>query len=165
VKKAIYFSLCAIFFVGAVTAGQLRLADPGKEADIRRLIELTGTAKLALGITTASLKRDRAMLERAFPPGPRQQEMVDIFVKKFEARMNAHDLMERMVPIYDRHFSHDDIKALLSFYQSPAGQRTLQVMPQILQESAGIGVTWGQELGQAILLEMEKEGYEIQRNP
>lgn len=163
--KAICFLLFAILSVEPLSAGQLRLSDPGKEADIRRLIELTGTAKIALGITTASLKRDRAMLERAFPPGPRQQEMVDVFVKKFEARMNVRDLVERMVPIYDRHFSHDDIKALLSFYQSPAGQRTLQVMPQILQESASVGVNWGQELGQAILLEMEKEGYEIQRNP
>jgi hypothetical protein len=167
VKKtlSLYLVFAGLLAAPAAAQEQLRLTDPAKEADIRRLIDLTGTAKLALQITAASLKRDRALLERAFPPGPRQQEMVDLFVKKFEARLDPRGLTDRMVPIYDKHFSHDDIKALLSFYQSPAGQRTLQAMPMVLQQSANVGVNWGQEIGQQILMEMEKEGVEIQRTP
>jgi hypothetical protein len=48
-----------------------------------------------------------------------------------------------LVLAYHRYFSHEEIKAMLAFYSTPAGQKTISVMPQMAQESLAL---WAQRL-------------------
>ncbi|WP_240046340.1 DUF2059 domain-containing protein [Rhodanobacter glycinis] len=41
----------------------------------------------------------------------------------------SQELLGRMVPIYQAHFSADDVAGLLKFYQSPLGQKVITQMP------------------------------------
>lgn len=63
----------------------------------------------------------------------------------FEARMNQrldqmlkdlpwNDLLQTMVPIYQKHFTKGDIDALVAFYGGPTGQKILREMPAITAE-------------------------------
>lgn len=45
------------------------------------------------------------------------------------------ELYNQVVPLYARHFSADEVKALTAFYRSPAGKKSLQVMPMLMAES------------------------------
>jgi hypothetical protein len=64
--------------------------------------------------------------------------------------------MTRMAPVYAKHFTHDDIRALLAFYASDIGKKTLVVMPMALQESAQVGQVWANEMAPEIKAELEK---------
>jgi uncharacterized protein len=44
-------------------------------------------------------------------------------------------MLDDMIPIYQRHFTKDDISSLTTFYSSPAGQKFLQEMPAVTAES------------------------------
>ncbi|TWI65275.1 hypothetical protein IP91_02682 [Pseudoduganella lurida] len=46
----------------------------------------------------------------------------------------ADEMMGEMVPLYARHFTADEMKELATFYRSPVGRKSLQVMPQLLGE-------------------------------
>jgi hypothetical protein len=41
---------------------------------------------------------------------------------------------EEMVQIYDNHFTHQEIKDLIAFYESSTGQKMLKVAPEISKD-------------------------------
>ena len=52
---------------------------------------------------------------------------------------SADELIDAIVPIYQKHLSKTDIDGVLSFYATPAGQNLLKEMPAILAESMEAG--------------------------
>ena len=63
----------------------------------------------------------------------------------FEARMNLmmddmlkgmpfDEMMQAMVPTYQKHFTKGELNALAAFYGSPTGQKILREMPSIMAE-------------------------------
>ncbi len=64
----------------------------------------------------------------------------------FEVQMNAllddmmkdlpwDEMMDAMVPSYQKHFTKADIAYLTSFYSSPTGQKVLRQMPEIMADT------------------------------
>ena len=49
--------------------------------------------------------------------------------------------IERMYPIYAKHFTAAEIRQLTAFYKTPVGAKTLSTMPQVINESMQAGVT------------------------
>jgi hypothetical protein len=39
-----------------------------------------------------------------------------------------------MIKIYDKHFTHDEIKELITFYESPVGKKMLEKTPEITKD-------------------------------
>ena len=58
-------------------------------------------------------------------------------------------LTEMISNIYMKYFDESDIKAFLDFYKSPAGQKYIQLTPQITKEMMG-------EMMQSYVPEMQK---------
>jgi hypothetical protein len=48
--------------------------------------------------------------------------------------MPIDQVMEAMIPAYQKHFTKGDIAAMNAFYSSPVGQKVLQELPAVLQE-------------------------------
>lgn len=57
-------------------------------------------------------------------------EMMDQLIKG----MPVDEIMQAMVPAYQRHFTRGDIAAMNAFYSSPVGQKVLQELPVVTQE-------------------------------
>ena len=51
-----------------------------------------------------------------------------------------------VIPIYSRHFSHEDIKGLLKFYQTELGQKMIKTYPLIFQESMTLLQDWSKSI-------------------
>ena len=49
--------------------------------------------------------------------------------------MPLDEMMQSMVPVYQKHFTHGDIDALIAFYSAPIGQKVLREMPAITAEA------------------------------
>jgi len=45
------------------------------------------------------------------------------------------EMLQSMIPIYQKHFTKGDIDAIVAFYSAPTGQKLLKEMPQMLSES------------------------------
>ena len=75
---------------------------------------------------------------------------------KFEKKINPRDLLDKMVPLYDKYFSLEDLKAINTFYGSAAGQRILSSMPQIMQEAMKVGMEWGEGIAKQVVEETAK---------
>ena len=64
--------------------------------------------------------------------------VADVTDEIFEARSAA--LLEKMIPLYDKHFTEAEIDELLAYYHSPIGKKLIETMPALMEESMQIAV-------------------------
>jgi len=129
--------------------------DPAKEADIRALLEITGSAKLGDDMQKAFLEQVRASFAESLPQNERAKRFLDDYIERFQKKFNPQALTELTIPIYDKHISAEDLRGLLDFYRSPLGERTLKALPLVLQESRERGAALEQEAAQATMDELK----------
>jgi hypothetical protein len=121
--------------------------DPEKAAEIRKLLEATGTLKIMNQVMDQ-------MIESSKKTNP---EIPEVFWVRFKSKNNLDDLMDKLVPVYDKYYSLDDLKAINAFYATPAGQHMVSSLPFIMKDSMAIGQEWGTAMGEKIEKEMKEE--------
>lgn len=135
--------------------------DPAKEADIRKLLDLAGTRDVAVRTLDQMSSTLRPVLENSMPPGDYRAKLIDLFFAKFKSKADAQHIVDLAVPIYDKHFSHEEIKGLMQFYQTPLGHKTLTELPSLLSELRDAGEKWGQAVGRESMEEVLAEHPEM----
>src|SRR5262249_19805845 len=100
---------------GLVASRVTGTIDPQKAADIRHLLEVTGTGGLSVQMMRAMEADIRPVMEKSLPPGEYRARLIGLYFAKFESKASVASLTELEVPVYDRHFSDDEIKQLIAF--------------------------------------------------
>jgi hypothetical protein len=65
--------------------------------------------------------------------------------QKIRQRVKVDEIIERLLPIYDRNFTSDDLKAFIAFYGSAEGQKLISTIPELMKESVQESVKYMQE--------------------
>jgi hypothetical protein len=86
-------------------------------------------------------------------------QVTDKFWDDFMKEVKADDLVNLIVPIYDKHFTEPEIDDLTKFYRTPTGKKMIEVTPMITDESMTVGRAWGKELGEKVVKRLKQEGY------
>ena len=131
--------------------------DPTKEAEIRQLMEVTGVNVLGDQLMTAGIAQFRANVLEARPDDPRAKQFADAFAARFQKHFDPHSVMETVIPIYDKHLSSEDLRALLDYYKSPFGQRMLKVLPEVARDSQLAGLSLGQKAADEAMEDLKGE--------
>lgn len=146
------------WIVSALVAGLLIVAtgrpasaqplDPAVRADIEQLLAVTGSS--SMGTQMASLMSDQMLqvMRREQPDiPPRVLSLVqEVFTEEFtRAFGTGGGIAESLVQIYAKHFSPDDVRGLLAFYNTELGRRSIQVMPTVMREGALAGQAWAEK--------------------
>ena len=61
------------------------------------------------------------------------------------------------MPLYDKYFSAQEVKDLIRFYESPIGQKTITVLPELMAQLQAEGRKWGEDVGRQSMLEVLAE--------
>src|SRR5260370_22216855 len=109
--------------------------DPQKDARIRELMDVTGAKDMGQQLIEAGMEQFRSSVLDSQPDNPRAKQFVDAFVVRFQKHFDADSLNERVIPIYDKYLTAQDLQGLLDYYRSPLGQRMLKVLPEETRES------------------------------
>jgi hypothetical protein len=132
-----------------------QLADrQAKEADIRRLLNLMGAGKVGAQMMDQMFSTIRNSMEQRVPA-----KVWDELVAEFKAEFGPDTLIELNVPIYAKHYTHDEIRQLISFYESPLGQKMTSVTPLIVKEAYEAGAAHGRQLIERIYEKLRNRGY------
>lgn len=157
-KMRIVFAALVLLAVAVALAGEAgKAVNPkagteaagaakAKERDIRKLMQMTGAANMGLQVADSMI----AQFKKGMPQIP------DEFWTEFRNEINANELTNLVVPIYAKHFSHDDIKQLIAFYKTPIGKKLIALQPQIMQESMAAGQKWGTKIGQRAIKKLRE---------
>jgi len=135
--------------------------DPVKAADIQRLMDVTGMKSLMTETMTSMETNVRPTLVHSLPAGPYRDKLVDLFFERFRTKLNIQQFIDLAAVAYDKYLSDDDIKALIDFYQTPIGKKSLTILPKLTVELQTEGMQLGQQAGRDSMTEVLAEHPEL----
>jgi hypothetical protein len=120
-------------------------------AKVKRLLELTGASNLGMQMIDGLIHNFKEGL-----PG-----VPDDFWTAFRAKIKADDMVEMIIPVYEKHLTEEDVDALIAFYSSPLGRRFVEKQPLILADTMKLGEAWGAKLADQVISDLHAKGYEM----
>jgi predicted nucleotidyltransferase len=72
-----------------------------------------------------------------------------------EVRLGEEELKLMLAEIYAAHFSENELREIVNFFNTPSGKAWLEKRPILETEAEQIGLEWGQLLTQKVLKKFE----------
>jgi uncharacterized protein len=152
-KKTISILILALF----LSANCLAASEISKEkkALIDTLLKQTGQSAITMGKQFSNLFiQQMTMVLKNSKPDINPMAF-DILQEEINAIINEEvvekaALSEMMYPIYDKHFTKEELKKMIELNKTEFGQKMIRVMPLIAKESMEAGQQLGQSLGPKI---------------
>ena len=158
-KLFVVFVVFGCGLIGAREAAAAQAADPAFDRDVIRLMEAMGSARLGEQLATVASRQVIDRMRKAQPNAPtRADDIINEVVRsKFAASIAGPDggFRTRTIPIYEKYFTHDEVRTLLAFYATDVGRKTIAIMPTIAQEAANVGLEWANGLAPEIDAELQ----------
>ncbi len=109
-----------------------------KIANIRKLVHIMSGKQLK-DMMDAGLQTSIEAIEAQMPADamadPESKQALDEYLKSLSfTEKDLEEMLDLMIPVYDRHLGEDDVAALVAFYESPAGKNFIRVMPGMMAE-------------------------------
>jgi uncharacterized protein len=128
-----------------LTCTSFTYAENASVASVKELMDKTGTGEMAVQAMNQMLP----MIKKMVPDAP------EAFWAEFQKELNPNELVEMIIPIYQKHFSQEDIDAVNAFYETKAGKNFIQSQPLIMQESMIVGQAWSQGIVQKVMMKAQ----------
>ncbi len=128
-KKLFFISLLSLTFaLGAVAQD--------KVSDLKNLFELMNSEKMIDDMMNNMLPMltQQASVEIQSDDDKEKFEKYMEFVMLEAKNLSKKVVNEEMVKIYDKHFTHEEIKDMIKFYKSPTGKKMLEKTPEMTSE-------------------------------
>lgn len=114
---------------------------PASEENIRKLMEVTGAGDMGVQMMNQMLPA----LKQMIPDAPAE------FWTDVMAEVDGNQIIELVIPVYQKYLSEEDVQAINAFYNTPAGKNLIQVQPAIIQESMMLGQEWGKGIAEKVI--------------
>lgn len=127
--KKLLFILLAISFTAYATAQD-------KESDLKQLLELMKVEETIDGKVNSMipmLKQQVGLQLKGDNAEEKLNQYIDFMMEEVK-ELSKKLANEEMINIYDKHFTHKEVKDLIKFYKSPTGQKILAVSPEISKD-------------------------------
>ena len=136
----------AVLLILLVAMANPAFSETEKEKDIKKLLQVSGILSQLTYMQDTLLNSLSMMISASFAKVP------DEFWHEFnqlvgEKEMN--DLVQRILPVYDKHMSHATVKKLIEMFETPFWEEWKKKMPQISREAGIIGSQWGREFSES----------------
>jgi len=148
VRKALSLIILGVS-LAAVALAQGAGAEAASKEDILRFMDLM-QLRARMDQLVAGMKQgmkvgaEAGFRQKIANPTPDQLEAIDKLVNSAWQDFPLDELIDAIVPIYQRHLTKADVGAIVAFYSSPVGQKLLREQPAMMAE--------GMQAGQEIML-------------
>jgi hypothetical protein len=125
-------------------------APPPKEpSSARKFLELTKTD--ALGRQTIE-----TIVRQVRPDLP---NVPAAFWQEFINNTDPRGLFDDLAPVYEKHFTPGELTELIKFYESPVGQKLVQIQPQLNRDALRAGQVYGTKVTQELMRQLKEKKY------
>jgi len=119
-----------------------------KADDVRALLRIMQAGENAV----AAMKRSIPAMRQAMPQVP------EAFWTAFTAEFTPQRMEDLALPIYAKHLTAAEVKALLAFYATPEGASFIRKQPLLQEESMLAGQKLGEQVGREVAERLQAEG-------
>jgi len=145
---------------------------PAKRESVKQLLESSGAGAMGKQLAAIITRQIISGLHKSRPDIPTRT--LAIIERETSAIMNESmdapgGLLDRMVPLYTATFTQEELDAMIAFYQSPVGKKTVAVMPELLRAGQQIGQQYAKDIAPVIKQRLKdaltREGVVLDRLP
>jgi len=141
VKKVCVLLMFAFLLTRNAAAQATAASDgPATREDVVKLFELMHVQQQTQAAIESMLKEQRIMVREALRkrhPEISEEDLkgADKYMDDFWRDFPVAQMLDDMIPVYQKHLTKADVGAMSIFYASPTGQKLLREMPAIMTES------------------------------
>ncbi len=130
---------------------------PEQVLKLLELLRVRDQLQITLDAMKQQVKDEAAQMfsDKISNPTPEQLKSVDVTVDDVFRDVSLDDLIQDLVPVYQRHLTRNDVRAMIAFYSSPPGQKIVREQPKMLKESMQVAGTSQQKRMEALLAKLE----------
>jgi hypothetical protein len=130
---------------------------PSQVLKLLQLLRVRDELQLTLDAMKQQVKDEatQASTEKVPDPTPEQLKSVHFIVDEVFRDISMDDLIKDLVPVYQRHLTRSDVRALIAFYSSPPGQKILREQPAMIKESMRVAGASQQKRMEALLAKLD----------
>jgi uncharacterized protein len=126
---------------GPEVTAAIKSQDPGKAADLRALLESVGEKEQLQSLAGESAAQYREKLRATAPRLPAdtdRQAAIKSATDNFQKNFDQQHALQQIASIYDQHYTDDEIRGLLDFFNSPLGKKYAAESPKVAKEIAAV---------------------------
>jgi len=161
--KTLRVSALLLLILASPLLAQQRPVQPEKLANIDRLMKLVNAERLQQAMTDQIMGLLKQSFDSQSPGDEHSRKMFSRFSDLLKEEMLKVDFSGINRELYDKYFSNDEILALIAFYESPVGKKTLQILPELQTEAMNRGSELGQQAAAKALDRWAAEYPEVQK--
>ncbi|MGB0619225.1 MAG: DUF2059 domain-containing protein [Myxococcota bacterium] len=131
--------LSALALAGPAFAQDVEAVPESYEKNLRAYLEIH-TQLVSYGDNVALQAANETLMQIANSGTQVTEQIQQIVLEeaqaKFGEKLSDLDYLAKLwAPIYAKHFTEEELKAILDFWSSPVGRKTIEVTPQLTQDS------------------------------
>lgn len=137
---------------------------PAAIAVAKELITLKGAANMFNPIVSGVIMQVRGQLMQTNVSIAKDLDEVAL---KLAGELNPRvvEIFDNAARLYAARFTEQELKDVLAFYKTPAGQKVISQEPQVLDQSVRFADEWANKLASEVLdkmrTEMKKKGHDL----
>ncbi|WP_445456913.1 DUF2059 domain-containing protein [Flavobacterium sp. HNIBRBA15423] len=120
-----------ILTVVIILVSQFGMAQDAFKADVLKVLKASGSG------AQMELAKEQVM-------GSISEEKRADFSKEFDASLPS--LYDKMAKVYMETYTHDEVKQMLKFYESPVGKKITEKASELTKKNMTAAQEWGTEL-------------------
>ena len=91
-------------------------------------------------------------------------QSVDEQLDEMERKYSLDQMVEDIIPVYQKHLTRSDLDSMIAFYSSPIGQKLLDELPAMMQETMQVASSHMQPIVEAALDNVDRKIQELTAN-
>src|SRR5205814_8498769 len=134
---------------------------PATRQDVLRLFKVMHINDQMRSVMDAMTKQQSALVHETMKK--RYRQMTEERLEQFDAMMEegikdfpVDAIIDDLIPVYQKHLTRTDVRAMNIFYSSPTGQKLLREMPEMTSESMQLSYGRMQKQMDAMMERMQK---------
>jgi uncharacterized protein len=138
-KRPALVLLACLLFASVSFAQQDDANAPASKADVQRCLDVMHSRQMMKDMVEVMTVQMRKIIHERMQKQPnlpadaeaRLDKSTDEMVKNFP----VDEMLDAIIPVYQKHLTKGDVDALVAFYSGPTGQKMLTEMPAMAAES------------------------------
>jgi len=125
-------------------------------ATAKQLVTVTGATTLFNPLIAGVVEQAKLLYLQQNPM--LQKDLNDIAAKlRTELAPRFAEINDEVAHEYATHFTEQELKAILAFYETPAGKKLLQEQPSVVNQSMKFAQDWANKLSTEVTEKMREE--------
>jgi hypothetical protein len=165
-RKAGMAALVALAALGAAAPAPAQSPQPSANAILiaKQIVQLKGVQQMMDPIARGVVEKVKnVVMQTNFMWAKDINEVTAQMHKEFDGR--SSEMVDTAARAYASHFTEPELKQILTFYQSPVGQKMVVEEPKAIEDSMSGAATWADNLSLDIMnrmrAEMKKRGHDM----